>query len=203
MPRDANVRRSLPKAVFERLEEGRHNDKPYTYTDTDVRAIARFVLQLVANFNQLEVDLANSSKARGGAPLPTKHEARLAWRKKHAQDKEDLRRRVAEHDAKKSLEERLAPRPLSERITPRPATYTPVVRKPVLIDFAKHNDKDRIGIFRPKIEATAKRLTPIVELHEEFPDARPDHIRKFQHFLERLLDLRDALDERAPTIVAV
>ena len=76
------------------------------------------------------------------------------------------------------------------------------MRKPVLIDFAKHSDKDRIGIFRPKIEATAKRLTPIVELIEEFPDTPRDHIRKFKHFLERLLDLRDALDERAPTIVA-
>ena len=143
MPRDANVRRTLPNAVFDRLEEGRRNNKPYSYTDADVRAIARFVSQPVNNFSQLEVDLANSSKARGGAPLPTKHEARLAWRKKHAQDKEDLRRRIAEHDAKKSLEERLAPRPLSERIAPRPATYTPVVRKPVLIDFAKHSDKDR------------------------------------------------------------
>ena len=109
MPRDANVRRSLLKAVFDRLEEGRRNDKPYTYTDADVCAIARFVSQPVANFNQLEVDLANSSKARGGAPLPTKHEARLAWRKKHAPDKEDLRRRIAERDAKKSLEEHLAP----------------------------------------------------------------------------------------------
>ena len=202
MPRDANVRHSLPKAVFDRLKEGRRNDKPYTYTDADVRAIARFVSRPVNDFNQLEVDLANSAKARGGAPLPTKHEARLAWRKKHAQDKEELRRRVTERDAKKSLEERLAPRPLSERIAPRPATYTPVVRKPILIDFAKHSDKDRIGIFRPKIEATAKRLTPIVELIEEFPDAPRDHIRKFKHFLERLLDLRDALDERAPTIVA-
>ena len=96
MPRDANVRRTLPNAVFERLEEGRRSNKPYSYTDADVRAIARFVSQPVNNFNQLEVDLANSSKARGGAPLPTKHEARLAWRKKHAQDKEDLRRRVAE-----------------------------------------------------------------------------------------------------------
>ena len=76
------------------------------------------------------------------------------------------------------------------------------MRKPVLIDFAKHSDKDQIGIFRSKIEATAKRLTPIVELIEEFPDAPRDHIRKFKHFLERLLDLRDALDERAPTIVA-
>ena len=80
MPRAANVRRSLPKAVFDRLEEGRRNNKPYSYTDADVRAIARFVSQPVNNFNQLEVDLANSSKARGGAPLPTKHEARLAWR---------------------------------------------------------------------------------------------------------------------------
>ena len=62
--------------------------------------------------------------------------------------------------------------------------------------------KDRIGIFHPKIEATAKRLTSIVELIKEFPDAPKDHIRKFKHFLERLLDLRDALDERAPTIVA-
>ena len=76
------------------------------------------------------------------------------------------------------------------------------MRKPVLIDFAKHSDKDQIGIFCPKIEATAKRLMSIVELLKEFPDSHPDHVRKFHNFLERLLNLRDALDERAPTIVA-
>jgi hypothetical protein len=108
--------RRLPKEVFDRLEAGRSRNEPYRYTTRDVRAIAAHVSRPPAPVSQLEADLQQLSAARDHAPLPTKREARLAFRKHQAEHCEQLaavqtQRAQQEHQ---TLEERLARPSLAE-----------------------------------------------------------------------------------------
>jgi hypothetical protein len=200
VPREPPVRRSLPSAIEQTLDTHRQAGQPYRYTDADVCAIARFVSAPVS-FDQRAVDLALIEQARGG-PCPTKRENRLAFRR---QLEETRARRAAnaerEEAHQKSLTARLAV-PLADRLAPAASTSaTPIAPKPVLINFKKIQGEDRVKIFQPKIRATIKRLTPLVELFDQFAD-RVD-VSKFhqlERFLDRLLNLQDHLSERARTI---
>jgi hypothetical protein len=178
------VRHSLPSAVEQTLDAHCQAGQPYRYTDADVRAIAHFVSAPVS-FDQRAVDLALIEQARGG-PRPTKRENHLAFRR---QLEETRACRAAnakcEEAHQKSLTARLAV-PLADRLAPAASTSAaPITPKPVLIDFKKIQGEDRVKIFQPKIRATIKRLTPLVELFDQFSD-RVD-ISKF-HQLERFLD---------------
>jgi hypothetical protein len=140
----------------------------------DVRAIAAHVSRPPAPVSQLEADLQQLSAARDHAPLPTKREARLAFQKNQAERREQLatvwtQRAQQEH---RTLEERLARPSLAERIGEQ--TYTPIALKPIVIDFTKTTTTDLIGIFKPKITATALRLKPIIELEKHWSNATPD-----------------------------
>jgi hypothetical protein len=77
VPRKPLVRRLLLSAVNQTLDAHCQAGQPYRYTNTDVRAIARFVSAPVS-FDQCAVDLALIEQARGG-PRPTKRENRLAF----------------------------------------------------------------------------------------------------------------------------
>jgi hypothetical protein len=200
VPRKPPVRRSLPSAVEQTLNAHHQAGQPYRYTDADVRAIARFVSAPVS-FDQRAVDLALIEQARGG-PRPTKRENCLAFR----QQLEETRARHTanaerEEAHQKSLAARLAV-PLADRLAPAASTSaTPIVPKPILIDFKKVQGEDRVKVFQPKIKATIKRLTPLVELFDQFSD-RVD-VSKFhqlERFLDRLLNLQDHLSERVRTI---
>jgi hypothetical protein len=194
------VRRSLPSAIDQTLDAHRQASQPYRYTNTDVRAIARFVSAPVS-FDQRAVDLALIEQACGG-PRSTKRENRLAF----CRQLEETRARRAtnaerEEAHKKSLTARLEV-PLADRLAPAASTSaTSIAPKPILIDFKKVQGKDRVKVFQPKIKATIKRLTPLVELFDQFSD-RVD-VSKFhqlERFLDRLLNLQDHLSERARTI---
>jgi hypothetical protein len=200
VPREPPICRSLPSAVEQTLDAHRQAGQPYRYTDADVRAIARFVSAPIS-FDQRAVDLALIEQARGG-PHPTKCENRLAFRR---QLEETRACRTANAERKEAHKKSLAARlevPLADRLTPAASTSaTPIALKPILIDFKKVQGEDRIKVFQPKIRATIKRLTPLVELFDQFSD-RVD-ISKFhqlERFLDRLLDLQDHLSERAHTI---
>jgi hypothetical protein len=200
VPREPPVRRSLPSTVDQTLDAHRQAGQPYRYTDADVRAIACFVSAPVS-FDQRAVDLALIKQARGG-PHPTKHENCLAFRH---QLEETRARRAAnaecEEAYKKSLTARLEV-PLANRLAPATSTSAaPIAPKPILIDFKKIQGKDRVKVFQPKIRATIKRLTPLVELFDQFSD-RVD-VSKFhqlEHFLDRLLNFQDHLSECARTV---
>jgi hypothetical protein len=159
VPCEPRTRRRLPKEVFDRLEAGRSRNEPYCYTSGDVQAIA-------AHVSQLEADLQQLSAARNHAPLPTKHEACLAFRKHQAEHCEQLAAVQTQRAQQErwTLEERLARPSLAERIGEQ--TYTPIAPKPIVIDFTKTTTANLIGIFKPKITATALRLKPIIELEE-------------------------------------
>jgi hypothetical protein len=200
VPREPPVRHSLPSAVDQTLDAHRQAGQPYRYTDADVRAIAHFVSAPVS-FDQRAVDLAFIEQTRGG-PCPTKRENRLAF---HRQLEETRACRTAnaerEETHKKSLATHLKV-PLANRLAPAASTSAaPIAPKPILINFKKVQGEDRIKVFQPKIKATIKRLTPLVELFDQFSD-RVDVSKFYQleRFLDRLLNLQDHLSERARTI---
>jgi hypothetical protein len=200
VPREPPVRRLLPSAVDQTLDAHRQAGQPYRYTDADVCAIARFVSAPVS-FDQRAVDLALIEQTRGG-PRPTKRENRLAFRR---QLEETQARRAANAEREEAHKKSLAARlevPLADRLAPAASTSaTPIAPKPILIDFKKVQGEDRVKVFQPKIKATIKQLTPLVELFDQFSD-RVD-ISKFhqlERFLDRLLNFQDHLSERARTV---
>jgi hypothetical protein len=203
VPREPHTRCRLPKEVFDRLEAGRSRNEPYRYTTGDVRAIAAHVSRPPAPVSQLEADLQQLSTARDHAPLPTKREARLAFRKHQAEHREQLAvvRSQRAQQERRTLEERLACPSLAERISEQ--TYTPIAPKPIVIDFTKTTTANLIGIFKPKITATALRLKPIVELEKHWSDATPDQRRAFKSLADKIQSFGFDLETRAPTVTRV
>lgn len=130
-----HVRRRLPQQVFDCLEASRLRNKPYHYTFGDVRAIAAHVSRLT-HVDQLQTYLNNLSAARNHVPLPTRHEAQLAFRKHRAELNDELQtvRTQWEQQHRRTLEERLACPKLADCITE--PTYIPITLKPIIIDFA-------------------------------------------------------------------
>jgi hypothetical protein len=198
--RKPRTRRRLPKQVFDCLEAGCSRNEPYHYTSGDVRAIAAHVLHPPAPVSQLEADLQQLSAVRDHAPLPTKREARLAFRKNQAERREQLaaiwdqraqqeRRMLKEHLARPSLAKRIGEQ-----------TYTPIAPKPIVIDFTKTTTADLIGIFKPKITATALRLKPIVELEEHWSNATPDQRHAFESLADKIQSFGFDLESRAPAV---
>jgi hypothetical protein len=203
VPRKPRTRRRLPKEVFNRLEAGRFRNEPYRYTTGDVRAIATHVSHPPALISQLKADLQQLSAARDHAPLPTKREARLAFRKNQAERHEQLAivRTQRAQQERRTLEERLARPSLAERIGEQ--TYTPIAPKPIVIDFTKTTTADLIGIFKPKITATALHLKPIIELEEHWSNATPDQRRAFESLADKIQSFGFDLETCAPAVTRV
>jgi hypothetical protein len=203
VPREPRTRRRLSKQVFDRLEAGRSRNEPYHYTTGDVRAIAAHVSRPPASVSQLEADLQQLSAARNHAPLPTKREARLAFRKNQAERREQLaavRTQKAQQE-RWTLEEHLACPSLAERIGEQ--TYTPIAPKPIVINFTKTTAADLIGIFKPKITATAFHLKPIVELEKHWSNATPNQRRAFESLADKIQSFGFDLESRAPAVTRV
>jgi hypothetical protein len=200
VPREPCTRRRLPKQVFDRLEAGCSRNEPYHYTTGDVRAIAAHVSRPPAPVSQLEADLQQLSAARDHAPLPTKREARLAFRKNQAECCEQLAavRSQRAQQERRMLEERLARPSLAKQIGEQ--TYTPIAPKPIVIDFTKTTTADLIGIFKPKITATALRLKPIIELEEHWSNATPNQRRAFESLADKIQSFGFDLESRAPAV---
>jgi hypothetical protein len=201
VPPEPPVRRSLPSAVEQTLDAHRQAGQPYRYTDADIRAITRFVSAPVS-FDQRAVDLALIKQARSG-PRPTKRENRLAFRRQLEETRACRAANAERKEAhKKSLAARLAVS-LADRLAPAASTSaTPIAPKPILIDFKKVQGEDRAKVFQPKIKATIKRLTPLVELFDQFADCMDvSKFHQLERFLDRLLNLQDYLSERARTIL--
>jgi hypothetical protein len=203
VPREPRIRRRLPKEVFNRLEAGRLRNKPYRCTTRDIRAIAAHVLRPPAPVSQLEADLQQLSAARDHAPLPTKRKARLAFQKNQAERREQLAAVWTQRaqQERRTLEERLTRPSLAERIGEQ--TYTPIAPKPIVIDFTKTTTADLVGIFKPKITATALCLKPIIELEEHWSNATPDQHHAFESLTDKIQSFGFDLETRAPTVTRV
>jgi hypothetical protein len=203
VPRKPHTHRCLLKEVFNRLEAGRSRNEPYHYTTRDVRAIAAHVSRPPVPVSQLEADLQQLSAARDHVPLPTKREARLAFRKHQAEHREQLTAVQTQRaqQERQTLEERLARPSLAEQIGEQ--TYTPIALKSIVIDFTKTTTADLIGIFKPKITATALCLKPIIELEEHWSDATPDQRRAFKSLADKIQSFGFDLEACAPTITLI
>jgi hypothetical protein len=203
VPREPRTRRRLPKEVFDHLEAGCSWNEPYRYTTGDVQAIATYVSRPPAPVSQLEANLQQLSAACDHAPLPTKREARLAFRKNQAERREQLAavRTQRAQQERWTLEERLARPSLAERIGEQ--TYTPIAPKPIVIDFTKITTADLVGIFKLKITATALRLKPIIELEEHWSNATPDQRRAFESLADKIQSFGFDLESRAPAVTRV
>jgi hypothetical protein len=99
------------------------------------------------------------------------------------------------------LEERLVRPSLAKRIGEQ--TYTPIALKSIVIDFTKTTTADLIGIFKPKITATALRLKPIIELEEHWSNATPDQRRAFESLADKIQSFGFDLEARAPAVTRV
>jgi hypothetical protein len=200
VPHEPPVCCSLLSAIDQTLDVHRQAGQPYWYTDADVRAIACFVSASVS-FDQCAVDLAFTKQARGG-PCPTKCENCLAFRHQLEETHTCCAANAECNEAhKKSLAAHFEVS-LANRLAPAASTSaTPIAPEPILIDFKKIQGEDCVKVFQSKIKATIKRLTPLVELFDQFAD-RVD-VSKFhplERFLDCLLNLQDHLLERARTI---
>jgi hypothetical protein len=186
VPRKPRIRRRLSKEVFNHLEAGCLRNEPYHYTTGDVQAIAAHVLRPSAPVSQPKADLQQLSAACDHAPLPTKREARLAFRKHQAERREQLAAVQTQRaqQERQMLEERLARPSLAERIGEQ--TYTPIAPKPIVIDFMKTTTTNLIRIFKPKITATALCLKPIIKLEEHWSSATPDQRRAFESLADKI-----------------
>jgi hypothetical protein len=153
-----------------------------------------------APVGQLEADFQQLSTARDHTPLSTKREARLAFRKNQAKRREQLAAVRTQHaqQERRTLEERLARPSLAEQIGEQ--TYTPIAPKPIVIDFTKTTIADLIGIFKPKITATALRLKPIIKLEEHWSDATPDQRRAFESLADKIQSFGFDLETRVPAV---
>jgi hypothetical protein len=203
VPREPRTRHRLLKEVFDRLKAGRLRNEPYRYTTGDVRAIATHVSRPPVPVSQLEADLQQLSTARDHAPLSTKREAHLAFRKHQAECREQLtavwtQRAQQEH---RTLEERLTRPSLAERIGEQ--TYIPIAPKSIVIDFTKTTTADLVGIFKPKITATALRLKPIVELEEHWSNTTPDQRRAFEPLADKIQSFGFDLETCAPAVTRI
>jgi hypothetical protein len=200
VPCEPPVCRSLPSVLEQTLNAHHQAGQPYRYTNADICAITRFVLAPVS-FDQRAVNLALIEQARGGL-RPTKRENRLAFRWQLEETRACRAANAKREEAhQKSLAAHLAI-PLADRLAPATSTSaTPIAPKLILINFKKVQGEDHVKVFQPKIKATIKRLTPLVELFDQFSD-RVD-ISKFhqlEHFLDRLLNFQDHLSEHARTV---
>jgi hypothetical protein len=202
VPRESRTCR-CSKEVFDRLKASYSRNEPYRYTTEDVRAIAAYVSRLPISVSQLKADLQQLSAAHDHALLPTKCEARLAFRKHQPEHREQLaavQTQQAQQE-RRTLEECLACPSLTKRIGEQ--TYTPIAPKSIVIDFTKTTTADLIGIFKPKITATALRLKPIIELEKHWSDATPDQHRAFESLTDKIQSFGFDLETCAPTVTCV
>jgi hypothetical protein len=178
-------------------------NKPYRYTTRDVRAIAAHILRPPTPVSQLKADLQQFSATHDHAPLSTKREACLAFRKNQAKRRKQLAAvwtQRAQQECR-TLEECLARPSLAKRIGEQ--TYTPIVPKPIVIDFTKTTTTNLIGIFKPKITATALRLKLIIELKEHWSNTTPDQRRTFKSLADKIQSFGFDLEACAPAVTRV
>jgi hypothetical protein len=203
VPRKPCTHRCLSKEVFDCLEASRLRNELYRYTSSDVRAIAIHILCPPVPVSQLEADLQQLSAACNNAPLPIKHEACLAFRKhqaKHCEQLAAVRTQQAQQEHW-TLEEHLACPSLIKCIGEQ--TYTPIAPKLIVIDFTKTTTADLIGIFKPKITATALRLKLIIELEEHWSTTTFNQRRAFESLANRIQSFGFDLETRAPAVTRV
>jgi hypothetical protein len=106
-------------------------------------------------------------------------------KQKHAADTKAECKHIL-YSTKPTLEQCLAAIP--------PLTYTPIVPKPVLLNFKKLTITDLIRIFELKFEVILKCLD-VFESFQIKEEVSPDHIKNLRCLIERLTHLKRLLKD--------
>ncbi|KAI0084848.1 hypothetical protein BDY19DRAFT_997252, partial [Irpex rosettiformis] len=146
--REIRLQRRLPKSFDDAVQARRDLGEPRLFTEKELDAVVSYVSRR-PRFNPY------------GSPSTfnyEEHSTRTAAANSHycAEREKTLLERIEHH----SLQDRISA-PAASTST----SATPIVEKhSTIIDFKKLSKKDLAGIFRPKLEATIKRLNIVVEL---------------------------------------
>ncbi|KAI0083233.1 hypothetical protein BDY19DRAFT_998734 [Irpex rosettiformis] len=146
--KEIRLQRRLPKSFDDAVQARRDLGEPRLFTEKELDAVVSYVSRR-PRFNPY------------GTPSMFNHEehnTRTAAANSHYRA-----------ECEKTLLERIERHSLQDRIsTPAASTSTsatPIVEKhSTIINFKKLGEKDLVGIFKPKLEATIKRLNIVVEL---------------------------------------
>jgi hypothetical protein len=79
--------------------------------------------------------------------------------------------------------------------------YTPIASKPIVIDFTKTTTTSLIGIFKPKITATALCLKPIIELEEHWSSTTPNQRHTFKSLVGKIQSFGFDLETCMPAVI--
>ncbi|KAI0761247.1 hypothetical protein BC629DRAFT_1546161 [Irpex lacteus] len=174
--RQPRLQRNLPEGFLNAVGTRRAEGRPVRWTDRDIEAIVAYV-----------------SRRPRLHPLGT----RLPPfdYNEHRERGQRITQRVRQERAQ-SLADRIEKPSLRDRISnaPAPAPPTPIAPKPALVDFAKLSIEDRAGALRPRLDATIRRLTAVIEVLDELPIKASDQKVIRDHY-NHLLYVRDTLSQ--------
>ena len=178
--RQPRLHRHLPQSFHNAVQARREQGDPHLFTEKKLDAIVSYVSRR-PRFHPLGTHLE----------LPNPQEF---W----SETWQINERNRAARD--RSLADRIEKPPLRQRIAqaPPPVTNEPVAEKSSLLDFKKLTNEDLANIFKPKLEATTKRLQIILDLLD-----KTDHERKHEQSVRSLdKQLHHALDNLVETVAA-
>ena len=178
--RQPRLRRHLPQSFHNAVQARRDIGEPRLFTEKELEAVVSYVSRR-PRFHPLGTRLE----------LPDPQEFRCETRQINE------RNRAARN---RSLADRIEKTPLRQHIAqaPPPVTNKPVAEKSSLLDFKKLTNEDLANIFKPKLEATTKRLQIILDLLD-----KTDHERKHEQSVRSLdKQLHHALDNLVETVAA-
>lgn len=174
--REPRLQRHLPQSFLNAVETRHGQGRPKLYTEKELETIVSYV-----------------SRRPQHHPLGTR--LQFPDPEKFEQDTRAIQDRVRTERAQ-TLADRIEKPSLKERIADAKATatYTPIARKPLTLDFKKLTTDDLVGILKPKVRATFNRLKVLYEVYLTEILTDPDNQlvtldivnlrNKLEHFLE-------------------
>lgn len=135
------------------------------------------------------IDLSKSFRLHSREGHAWRHEQRKPTVKLYIERREAEKKAERErilYGTKPTLEQRLAAIP--------PSTYTPIVHKPILLNFERLTAADLVRIFDPKYTATLKRLN-VFETFQFSDEIDVQQVKDIDSLIARLTHLHRALKD--------
>ena len=162
------------------MQARRDLGEPRLFTEKELEAVVSYVSRR-PRFHPLGTRLE----------LPDPQEFRSETRQINERNRAARDRSLADRIEKPSLRQRIAQ-------APPPVTNAPVAEKSSILDFKKLTNEDLANIFKPKLEATTKRLQIVLDLLD-----KTDHERKHEQSVRSLdKQLHHALDHLVEVVAA-
>ena len=178
--RQPRLRRHLPQSFHNAVQARRDLGEPRLFTEKELEAVVSYVSRR-PRFHPLGTRLE----------LPDPQEFRSETRQINERNRAARDKSLADRIEKPSLRQRIAQ-------APPPVTNVPVAEKSSILDFKKLTNEDLANIFKPKLEATTKRLQIVLDLLD-----KTDHERKHEQSVRSLdKQLHHALDHLVKVVAA-